>query len=201
MGSLWNWLPFAASQPPAASRWIAVLVTSVLAARESGRLPLGLKPWVKNAALVSVKFYPVVQSMEEGRDNILLHWLTWSYLYNNWTTIVKLILLVTAFLYSVIFFKILVIAVDIPYHSNQSVSAGVVPIFDPLTNYYPSCLILTPPPQSGGGQNTGKTLCHQSVLKRHQLAVFRRAPDIFQLTKNSLVDTRYWIFIVRHMAY
>ncbi len=29
----------------------------------------------------------------------------------------------------------------------------------------------------------------QSVLKRHQLAVFRRAPAIFQLAKNALMDT------------
>ncbi len=30
-------------------------------------------------------------------------------------------------------------------------------------------------------------MCHQSVLERHQLAVFRRAPDIYQVAKNALV--------------
>ncbi len=35
----------------------------------------------------------------------------------------------------------------------------------------------------------------------NQLAVFRRAPDIFQLAKNALVDTRYLKLIFRHMAY
>ncbi len=52
---------------------------------------------------------------------------------------------------------------DIPNHSNQSVSAG-------------------------------KTLCHQSILKRHQLAVFRREPDIFQVAK-----TLWWTHVIEYI--
>ncbi len=47
----------------------------------------------------------------------------------------------------------------------------------------------------------GKTLCHQRVLKRHQLAVFRRAPFIFQVAKNALVVIEYLLVFFVFMEY
>ncbi len=46
-----------------------------------------------------------------------------------------------------------------------------------------------------------KTLCHQRVLKRHQLAVFRRAPVIFQVAKNALVVIEYLLVFFVFMEY
>ncbi len=76
----------------------------------------------------------------------------------NWTTIEKVILQVNGFLCSVLFFKI-----------RSYFTAGDIP------NH------------SNQSVTAGKTMCHQSVLERHQLAVFRRAPDIYQVAKNTLV--------------